>query len=218
MERKLTLLNKEIDSFFEKNFPLKKKSFKDEEDIFNYYISNEGDLTKSLNNVLSNIKEIPFKTKEFAQYLLKENLIASFDETDIGKSINKKSQKCYEDIRKEVLKKISFEEIKNQRNIKELMSFLTSEIINLESKFYDKLENCFSNRKAYPDFLVDKYIWLIKDKYLTKASSQGINISKMVYSDIKNNILQLFEKIFINKEQNMFLSKSKEESYKKYLL
>ena len=39
----------------------------------------------------------------------------------------------------------------------------------------------------------------------------------MVYSDIKNNILQLFEKIFINKEQNMFLSKSKEESYKKYL-
>ena len=217
MERKLTLLNKEIDSFFEKNFPLKKKSFKDEEDIFNYYITNEGDLTKSLNNVLSNIKEIPFKTKEFAQYLLKENLIASFDETDIGKSINKKSQKCYEDIRKEVLKKISFEEIKNQRNIKELISFLTSEIINLESKFYDKLEDCFSNRKAYPDFLIDKYIWLIKDKYLTKASSQGINISKMVYSDIKNNILQLFEKIFINKEQNMFLSKSKEESYKKYL-
>jgi hypothetical protein len=28
MERKLTLLNKEIDSFFEKNFPLKKKVLK----------------------------------------------------------------------------------------------------------------------------------------------------------------------------------------------
>ena len=217
MKRQTTLMNKEIDDFFSNNFPLKKNSFKDEEDIFDYYSKTENDLKDALDKVLSKIKEIPFKTKELAHYILKENLIASFDEFDIGKSISKKIHSRYEDIRNDVFKKVSFDKIKGQRNIKEIISFLTGEIINLETKFDNILKKDFSKAKEFPNFLIDRYNWLIKDKYLTKASSQGIDISKMVYSDTKTNTLELFEKIFIKKTENMFLSKKKDESYKKYL-
>ena len=218
MIRQNTLLNKEIDDFFDKKFPLKQNSFKDEDDIFKYYLTTEKELTKALDEVLSKIKELPFKTKEFARYILKENLIASFEACEIGKSISKKIYSRYEDIRNEVLKKASFNTIKDQRNINEIISFLTKEIIDLEIKFYNILKKDFSKGvEDFPVFLIDKFNWLIKDKYLTKASSQGINISKMVYNEIKNKTLDLFEKIFINKTENMFLSKKKDESYKKYL-
>ncbi len=218
MIRQNTLLNKEIDDFFDKKFPLKQNSFKDEEDIFKYYLTTEKELTKALDEVLSKIKELPFKTKEFARYILKEHLIASFEACEIGKSISKKIYSRYEDIRNEVLKKASFKTIKDQRNINEIISFLTKEIIDLEIKFYNILKKDFSKGvEDFPVFLIDKFNWLIKDKYLTKASSQGINISKMVYNEIKNKTLDLFEKIFVNKTENMFLSKKKDESYKKYL-
>ena len=163
MERQNTLLNKEIDEFFNNNFPLKQNSFKDEDDIFKYYLTTEKELTKALDEVLSKIKELPFKTKEFARYILKEHLIASFEECEIGKLISKKIYSRYEDIRNEVLKKASFNTIKDQRNINEIISFLTKEIIDLEIKFYNILKKDFSKGvEDFPGFLIDKFNWLIK--------------------------------------------------------
>ena len=168
MERQNTLLNKEIDEFFNNNFPLKQNSFKDEDDIFKYYLTTEKELSKALDEVLSKIKELPFKTKEFARYILKEHLIASFEECEIGKLISKKIYSRYEDVRNEVLKKTSFNTIKDQKNSDVIISYLANEILDLEIKFFDRLKKDFSKRKEdYPDFLIDKFISLIKDKYLT---------------------------------------------------
>jgi hypothetical protein len=217
MKRHLTILNDEIDDFFGKKFPLKKNDFKDTNEIFDYFIKTESELKTELMNIISKLKDIPFKTKQYAQYLLNEKLTVAFDQSNLGEKLNKKIYGIYTDVEKEKIDKVKFDAIKNVKNDNEIVSYLTSENIKLNEFFYGKIEKCFDGRKDFPFFIFEKYENLIKDKFLTKASSKGINISRMVYNQQKIDIINLFKKIFIEKKANMFLSKSNNESYKIYL-
>ena len=216
MKRHLTILNDEIDDFFEKKFPLKKDDFKDTNEIFDYFKTTESELKTELMNIISKLKDIPFKSKQYAQYLLNEKLTVAFDQSNLGEKLNKKIYSIYTDVQKDKIEKVKFDEIKNVKNDNEIVSYLTSEAIKLNEFFYGKIEKCFDGRKEYPFFIFEKYENLIKDKFLTEASSKGINISRMVYNQQKIDIINLFNKIFIEKKANMFLSKSNNESYKIY--
>ena len=217
MKRKIILLNKELNEFFSKQFPLKKNKFKDTDEILNFYLEIENNMTMRLMNIISNIENCPYKVKQLSQYLLEEKLIVSFDDSNLGNKINKKIQNIYDEIINKILSKVSFNKIIGEKNEKEIVSFLTSEILTLDGVFYEKLFKNFSDRNNFPHFLAYKYERLIKDRYLTIASSNGIDISKMDYNQFKYDTFKLFDSIFIKKEENLFLSKNKDDSYKNYM-
>ena len=217
MKRKIILLNKELNEFFSKQFPLKKNKFKDTDEILNFYLEIENNMTMRLMNIISNIENCPYKVKQLSQSLLEEKLIVSFDDSNLGNKINKKIQNIYDEIINKILSKVSFNKIIGEKNEKEIVSFLTSEILTLDGVFYEKLFKNFSDRNNFPHFLAYKYERLIKDRYLTIASSNGIDISKMDYNQFKYDTFKLFDSIFIKKEENLFLSKNKDDSYKNYM-
>ena len=89
MKRKVTLLNAELSEFFLEKFPLKKDNFKNFQEIVNFYLEIENKMTIEIMNILYKIDNVPYKTKSLSQYLLEEKLTVSFDQTYLGKKINK---------------------------------------------------------------------------------------------------------------------------------
>ena len=217
MAKQVTVLNDELNKFFNDNFPLKQTKFKNEEEIFDFFIDLENKLTIELMKINSNNKNIPFKIKNLSQYLLEEKLTISFCDIKIGYKINAKFYSLYNKIIEKEIEKISFNKIINETNENEISNFLSSEINELNKKFYNYLSNDFKQRNFFPNFLKSKYNKLIEDRFLTLASSKGINILSKVFDTYKNETLKLFNKIFIKNEENMFFSKSKSDSYKSYI-
>ena len=217
MAKQVTVLNDELNKFFNDNFPLKQTKFKNEDEIFDFFIDLENKLTIELMKINSNNKNIPFKIKNLSQYLLEEKLTISFCDIKIGYKINAKFYSLYNKIIEKEIEKISFNKIINETNENEISNFLSSEINELNKKFYNYLSNDFKQRNFFPNFLKSKYNKLIEDRFLTLASSKGINILSKVFDTYKNETLKLFNKIFIKNEENMFFSKSKSDSYKSYI-
>ena len=217
MAKQVTVLNDELNKFFNDNFPLKQTKFKNEDEIFDFFIDLENKLTIELMKINSNNKNIPFKIKNLSQYLLEEKLTISFCAIKIGYKINAKFDSLYNKIIEKEIEKISFNKIINETNENEISNFLSSEINELNKKFYNYLSNDFKQRNFFPNFLKSKYNKLIEDRFLTLASSKGINILSKVFDTYKNETLKLFNKIFIKNEENMFFSKSKSDSYKSYI-
>ena len=217
MAKQVIILNDELNKFFNDNFPLKQTKFKNEDEIFDFFIDLENKLTIELMKINSNNKNIPFKIKNLSQYLLEEKLTISFCAIKIGYKINAKFDSLYNKIIEKEIEKISFNKIINETNENEISNFLSSEINELNKKFYNYLSNDFKQRNFFPNFLKSKYNKLIEDRFLTLASSKGINILSKVFDTYKNETLKLFNKIFIKNEENMFFSKSKSDSYKSYI-
>ncbi len=217
MAKEVTILNDELNKFFNDNFPLKQTKFKNEDGIFDFFINLENKLTIELMKINSNNKNIPFKIKNLSQYLLEEKLTISFCDIKIGYKINEKFYSLYNKIIEKEIEKISFNKIINETNENEISNFLSSEINELNKKFYNYLSNDFKQRNFFPNFLKSKYNKLIEDRFLTLASSKGINILSKVFDTYKIETLKLFDKIFIKNEENMFFSKSKSDSYKSYV-
>ena len=217
MAKQVIILNDELNKFFNDNFPLKQTKFKNEDEIFDFFIDLENKLTIELMKINSNNKNIPFKIKNLSQYLLEEKLTISFCDIKIGYKINAKFYSLYNKIIEKEIEKISFNKIINETNENEISNFLSSEINELNKKFYNYLSNDFKQRNFFPNFLKSKYNKLIEDRFLTLASSKGINILSKVFDTYKNETLKLFNKIFIKNEENMFFSKSKSDSYKSYI-
>jgi hypothetical protein len=217
MAKQVIILNDELNKFFNDNFPLKLTKFKNEDEIFDFFIDLENKLTIELMKINSNNKNIPFKIKNLSQYLLEEKLTISFCDIKIGYKINAKFYSLYNKIIEKEIEKISFNKIINETNENEISNFLSSEINELNKKFYNYLSNDFKQRNFFPNFLKSKYNKLIEDRFLTLASSKGINILSKVFDTYKNETLKLFNKIFIKNEENMFFSKSKSDSYKSYI-
>ncbi len=217
MAKQVIILNDELNKFFNDNFPLKQTKFKNEDGIFDFFINLENKLTIELMKINSNNKNIPFKIKNLSQYLLEEKLTISFCDIKIGYKINEKFYSLYNKIIEKEIEKISFNKIINETNENEISNFLSSEINELNKKFYNYLSNDFKQRNLFPHFLKSKYNKLIEDRFLTLASSKGINILSKVFDTYKNETLKLFNKIFIKNEENMFFSKSKSDSYKSYV-
>ena len=217
MEKKVIISNDELNKFFDDNFPLKNTQFKNDDEIFEFFIYLENKLTIELMNINSKNANIPFKTKNLSQYLLEEKLTISFCDIKIGYKINAKFNNIYNKIIQKEIEKISFNQIINETNDNNISNFLSSKINELNDKFFIYLSNNYKQRNRFPNFLLSKYKKLIEDRFLTLASSKGINILSKVFDKYKIETLQLFDKIFIKNEENIFLSKSKNDSYKNYL-
>ena len=217
MEKQVSILNDDLNKLFDENFPLSKEiKFKIDDEILDYFINLENKLTMELMNIKLKNKNIPYKIKNLSQYLLEEKLTISFCDIKKGYKINEKFNKIYDKIINNELPKISFNQIINETNENEISNFLSSKINELNNKFFNDLSNNY-NREFFPNFLISKYKNLIEDRFLTLASSKGINILSKVFDNNKIEILSLFNTIFIKNEQNMFLSISNNDSYKSYI-
>ena len=218
MEKQVSMLNDDLNKIFDENFPLSKEiKFKNDDEILDYFINLENKLTMELMNIKLKNKNIPYKIKNLSQYLLEEKLTISFCDIKKGYKINEKFNKIYDKIINNELEKISFNQIINETNENEISNFLSSKINELNNKFFNDLSNNYNNRELFPNFLISKYKKLIEDRFLTLASSKGINILSKVFDNNKIEILSLFNTIFIKNEQNMFLSISNNDSYKSYI-
>ena len=209
-------LNNEINNFISDNFPLKEKEFKNENQLLSYFVEIENDLYLKLYDILQKNPNISFKTKQRYEYILKENLIVSYEQSIHSENINYILKKNYKTFLKNILSKINFDKIQNEENENIVNDYLFSEILRLNQQFIEYLNKIF-DRNSFPNFLITKYKDLLKERYLTLASSQGIDITKIIFDSFQLETASLFERIFITREENMFLSNSKNESYKVYL-
>ena len=73
-------------------------------------------------------------------------------------------------------------------------------------------------REEFPDFLVSKYIQLIKNKFLTLLSEKNIDVSYFYFSDTIITFIDIYQDIFINKKQCLFNAKNKNESLFNYFI
>ena len=71
-------------------------------------------------------------------------------------------------------------------------------------------------REEFPDFLVAKYIQLIKNKFLTLLAEKNIEVSYFYFSDSIITFIDVYQDIFVNKKQFLFNAKNKNECLDNY--
>ena len=149
---------KAILGFFEKNFPLPKEKFKSRDEILDYYVKLEVELSDKLKSLLNDIKPVSINKIKIANTTLLENLIMSFEMNPYSASITKIIRTRYKDIS---------EKIDNDlKHVKNIESFITGYVAKKLKEYIDQYYTALvkqSKREEVPDFLISKYIQLIKN-------------------------------------------------------
>ena len=215
-EIKKLINDEKIYDFFIQNFSFSNDEFENENELLDFYVTKEIDLSKKLDNILSTILNVTYKKKQLAKYFLNEKLLVSFKKNLDSEIIIQTIKNIYNNFIKKKIINLNFDSIRKEKNIEILSKYYKSEIEKLKSKFLNKLKKKF-NIIVFPKFIISKYEKLIQEKYLTLVSSKGFNISKVLFDEFKIKTNILFEQIFIKNEENMFLTKTNKESYKLYL-
>ena len=204
-------VSKRIQHFFEKKFPLEEQIFKTKDDLLNYYVDKEIELNDELKSLFEKIKPVPYDKKKIAHNTLLENLIISFELNGYSIDITKAIQNKYKEIAEQIVK-----DTKKIKNIEEFVPFYISDKLNgYTNNFYSSLIKKFK-REEFPNFLVSKFIQLIKNKYLTLLSEKNIDVSYFYLSDKLIALIDIYQDIFIHKKKFLFNAKDNKECTQEY--
>ena len=204
-------VSKRIQHFFEKKFPLEEQIFKTKDDLLNYYVDKEIELNDELKSLFEKIKPVPYDKKKIAHNTLLENLIISFELNGYSIDITKAIQNKYKEIAEQIVK-----DTKKIKNIEEFVPFYISDKLNgYTNNFYSSLIKKFK-REEFPNFLVSKFIQLIKNKYLTLLSEKNIDVSYFYLSDKLIALIDIYHDIFIHKKKFLFNAKDNKECTQEY--
>ena len=204
---------KAILDFFEKKFPLEKKKFKSRDDILDYYVLIEVELSDQLKSLLDSIKPFSIKITKIANTTLLENLIISFEVNPYSASITKIIRSRYKDISEKISN-----DLKNAKNIEAFVTgYIAKKLKEYTDQYYTSLVKQF-NREEFPDFLISKYIQLIKNKFLTLLSERNVDVSYFYFSDKIISFIDIYQEIFINKKSFIFNAKNNKECLLNYFL
>ena len=204
-------VNTTINEFFEKKFPLEHKKFKAKNEFLDYYVDLEKQLSDELKALLDKIKPVPINKIKVANNTLIENLIISFELNSYSKDINKIIQNQYREISNQIVK-----DVKNAKNLEEFFTaYIAKKLKEYTDQFYGALVDKFK-REEFPDFLVAKYIQLIKNKFLTLLAEKNIEVSYFYFSDSIITFIDVYQDIFVNKKQFLFNAKNKDECLDNY--
>ena len=202
-----------INHFFEKRFPLEQQSFKSKKEFLDFYVDLEVQINDELKVLLEKIKPVPINKIKVAHNTLLENLIMSFELNSYSEDITKIIRNKYKDISEQIVK-----DLKNPKNLE---SFVTAYIAKKLKEYIDQFRQTLVEklkREEFPDFLVSKYIQLIKNKFLTLLSEKNIDVSYFYFSDTIITFIDIYQDIFINKKQCLFNAKNKNESLFNYFI
>ena len=202
-----------INHFFEKRFPLEKRSFQSKKEFLDFYVDLEAQLNDELRVLLEKIKPVPINKIKVAHNTLLENLIMSFELNSYSEDITKIIRNKYKDISEQIVK-----DLKNPKNLE---GFVTSYIAKKLKEYIDQFRQTLVEklkREEFPDFLVSKYIQLIKNKFLTLLSEKNIDVSYFYFSDATITFIDIYQDIFINKKLFLFNAKNKNESLFNYFI
>ena len=202
-----------INHFFEKRFPLEKRSFESKKEFLDFYVDLEVQLNDELRVLLEKIKPVPINKIKVAHNTLLENLIMSFELNSYSEDITKIIRNKYQDISEQIVK-----DLKNPKNLE---GFVTSYIAKKLKEYIDQFRQTLVEklkREEFPDFLVSKYIQLIKNKFLTLLSEKNIDVSYFYFSDATITFIDIYQDIFINKKLFLFDAKNKNESLFNYFI
>ena len=203
--------SKMIRLFFEKKFPLEQEVFKTKDELLNYYVDKEIELNEQLKDLLDKIKPLSYNKKKIAHNTLLENLIISFELNGYSEDITKSVQNAYKKTIEEIVK--NTKQIKNPEKFK---AFYISDKLNAyTNNFYTSLANKFK-REEFPNFLMSKFIQLIKNKYLTLLSEKNIDVSYFYLSDKLITLVDIYQDIFIDKKRCLFNAKDNNECLQEY--
>ena len=196
-----------INHFFEKRFPFEKGSFKSKKDFLDFYVDLEVQLNDELKLLLEKIKPVPINKIKVAHNTLLENLIMSFELNSYSEDITKIIRNKYNDISEQIVK-----DLKSPKNLEGFVTaYIAKKLKEYTNQFYITLVDQLK-REEFPDFLVSKYIQLIKNKFLTLLSEKNIDVSYFYFSDTMITFIDIFQDIFINKKQFLFNAKNKKET------
>ena len=204
---------KAILGFFEKNFPLPKEKFKSRDEILDYYVKLEVELSDKLKSLLNDIKPVSINKIKIANTTLLENLIMSFEMNPYSASITRIIRTRYKDISEKI-----DNDLKHVKNIESFITgYVAKKLKEYIDQYYTALVKQFK-REEFPDFLISKYIQLIKNKFLTLLSERNIDVSYFYFSDKIISFIDIYQEIFINKKSFIFNAKNNKECLLNYFL
>ena len=198
---------KAIREFFEKKFPLEQKEFESKHDLLNFYVDIEIELSEELKSLFDELEPIPLNKVKVAHNTLLENLIISFELNDQCKDIGKAIHSTY----KKVIEKI-IKDTKKIKDPKKIAILYISDKLNQYSNLFSSLLSEKLERDEFPQFLLSKFIQLIRNKYLLLLSEKNIDVSYFFLSDKLISLIDIYQDIFIYRKQFLFNAKNKEES------
>ena len=200
------VVSEAITQFFEKKFPLEKKKYKTKNDLLDFYVNLEVQLYDELKATLDSVKPVPINKIKVAENTLLENLIISFEVNSYSSDITKYIRNRYKDISAQIEK--------DMKNVVNLEGFITSYIANklkdYNDQFYTILVKKFQ-REEFPDFLLTKYIQLIKNKFLTLLSEKNVDVSYFYFSDTIISFIDIYQDLIIHKKKCLFNAKNNKE-------
>ena len=204
-------VSKAIRQFFEKKFPLEEQNFKTKDELLNFYVDKEIELNDALKNLFERIKPVPHNKIKIAHNTLLENLIISFELNGYSEDITKAIQTKYKDTIEQIVK-----DTKKIKNINEINTLYISDKLNMyTNNFNSSLAKKFK-RQEFPNFLVSKFIQLIKNKYLNLLSEKNIDVSYFYLSDTFITIIDIYQDIFIHKKKFLFNGNNNKECANEY--
>ena len=204
-------VSKAIRQFFEKKFPLEEQNFKTKDELLNFYVDKEIELNDALKNLFERIKPVPHNKIKIAHNTLLENLIISFELNGYSEDITKAIQTKYKDTIEQIVK-----DTKKIKNLNEINTLFISDKLNMyTNNFNSSLAKKFK-RQEFPNFLVSKFIQLIKNKYLNLLSEKNIDVSYFYLSDTFITIIDIYQDIFIHKKQFLFNGNHNKECANEY--
>ena len=204
-------VSKAIRQFFEKKFPLEEQNFKTKDELLNFYVDKEIELNDALKKLFERIKPVPHNKIKIAHNTLLENLIISFELNGYSEDITKAIQTKYKDTIEQIVK-----DTKKIKNINEINTLYISDKLNMyTNNFNSSLAKKFK-RQEFPNFLVSKFIQLIKNKYLNLLSEKNIDVSYFYLSDTFITIIDIYQDIFIHKKKFLFNGNNNKECANEY--
>ena len=204
-------VSKAIRQFFEKKFPLEEQNFKTKDELLNFYVDKEIELNDALKKLFERIKPVPHNKIKIAHNTLLENLIISFELNGYSEDITKAIQTKYKDTIEQIVK-----DTKKIKNINEINTLYISDKLNMyTNNFNSSLAKKFK-RQEFPNFLVSKFIQLIKNKYLNLLSEKNIDVSYFYLSDTFITIIDIYQDIFIHKKKFLFNGNHNKECANEY--
>ena len=206
-------VSRAILDFFEKKFPLEKRNFKSRDEMLNYYVDLEVQLSDELKALLDSIKPVSVNKIKIANTTLLENLIISFELNRYSASITKIIRTKYTDISQKIEN-----DLKNAKNIESFITgYVAKKLKEYTDQYYTSLVKKFK-REEFPNFLISKYIQLIKNKFLNLLSERNIDVSYFYFSDNIISFIDVYQEIFIDKKSFIFNARNNKECLLNYFL
>ena len=204
-------VSKAIRQFFEKKFPLEEQNFKTKDELLNFYVDKENELNEALKNLFEKIMPVPYNKMKIAKNTLLENLIISFELNGYSEDITKEIQTKYKETIEQIVK-----DTKKVKNIEEfVINYISEKLYFYTNNFKTSIAKKFK-RHEFPNFLVSKFIQLIKNKYLNLLSERNVDISFFYLSNNFISLIDIYHNIFIHKKEFLFNGKHNKECASDY--